>query len=112
MPVTIRTKQEIDRIIENYPFASVEITNNETRLLVTFLSSKPEKEKVLGLLEDIRVPEKLAVSGSHIYLYCPGGYGQSKLSNSFLEKKLGVTATTRNWRSLSKLQELSGGGAQ
>jgi uncharacterized protein (DUF1697 family) len=109
VPVIIRTKQDFDRIIYNYPFTGIEITGNETKLLVTFLSSKPSKEKVSLLSDYTTELEKLVAAGEQIYLYCPGGYGTSKLSNSFLEKKLGLTATTRNWRSLCKLQELADG---
>ena len=42
-----------------------------------------------------------------IYLYCPNGYGRTKFTNTFFEKKLKVSATTRNWKTLSKLLELS-----
>ncbi len=52
-------------------------------------------------------PEQLFVIGKEAYLYCPNGYGKSKLPNTFLEKKLGVGATTRNWASVLKLYELS-----
>ena len=35
----------------------------------------------------------------------PNGYGKSKLSNVFIEKKLRVRATTRNWKTVLKLVE-------
>ncbi|HEX3051888.1 MAG TPA: hypothetical protein VHP83_14610 [Aggregatilineaceae bacterium] len=40
-------------------------------------------------------------------MYCPNGYGQSKLNNNFLEKKLGVVATTRNTNTMTKLLALA-----
>jgi uncharacterized protein (DUF1697 family) len=43
------------------------------------------------------------VSAHEIYLYCPNGYGETKLSNSAIEKKLAVGATTRNWKSVNTL---------
>ena len=46
-------------------------------------------------------------SGREVYLHCPDGYGDSKLINSFWEKKLGVAATTRNWRTVNKLLEMA-----
>ena len=42
-----------------------------------------------------------------IFLFCPGGYGRTKLSNNFFEKKLGVVATTRNWKSVNALYEMA-----
>jgi uncharacterized protein (DUF1697 family) len=44
-----------------------------------------------------------------IYLYCPGGYGKTKLSNNYFENKLKVEATTRNWKTLLKLNEIAEG---
>jgi uncharacterized protein (DUF1697 family) len=40
------------------------------------------------------------------YLYCPNGYGRTKLNNTFFEKKLGVGATTRNWRTVTTLAQM------
>jgi uncharacterized protein (DUF1697 family) len=42
-----------------------------------------------------------------VYLYCPNGYGRTKLTNTFWEKKLKVGATTRNWNTVNKLLELA-----
>ncbi|TAM38706.1 MAG: DUF1697 domain-containing protein, partial [Burkholderiaceae bacterium] len=39
-------------------------------------------------------------------LHCPHGYGKTKLNNSYFERALGVTATTRNWRTVLALQQL------
>jgi uncharacterized protein (DUF1697 family) len=42
-----------------------------------------------------------------VYLHTPNGYGRSKLSNAFFERRLGTRATTRNWKTVSKLAELA-----
>ncbi len=39
-------------------------------------------------------------------LYCPHGYGRTKLNNGFFERALGVSATTRNWRTVLALKDL------
>jgi uncharacterized protein (DUF1697 family) len=41
--------------------------------------------------------------GREIYLSCPNGYGNTKLSNAAIEKKLSVVATTRNWKTVNTL---------
>lgn len=46
--------------------------------------------------------------GREGYLYLPDGYGRTKLGNTSFEKELGVTATTRTWRTVSTLVELTG----
>ena len=42
-----------------------------------------------------------------IFLYCPNGYGNTKLTNNFFENKLKVSATTRNWKTVNKLLEMA-----
>ncbi len=106
-PVEIRTNRDIENIIKNIPFGSVDLVEDGTKVLVTFLSSKPSEAKVSDIQKYVVAPEKLVVRGKEVYLYCPNGYGRSKLSNTFLEHKLEVEATTRNWKSVHKLYELS-----
>jgi len=55
----------------------------------------------------IRGGERAALVGDVVYLHCPHGYGDTKLNNGFFERKLGVTATTRNWRTLLALDRLA-----
>jgi uncharacterized protein (DUF1697 family) len=43
------------------------------------------------------------LAGSEIYLHCPLNYGKTKLSNTAIEKVLGVGATTRNWNTVTTL---------
>jgi len=45
-----------------------------------------------------------------VYLKLPHGYGRTKLNNAYFERKLGVAATTRNWRTIRALVEMSAGG--
>ena len=42
-----------------------------------------------------------------LYMYLPKDASRSKLSNNFLEKKLKITATTRNRNTLARLIELA-----
>ena len=47
--------------------------------------------------------------GREVYLHCPSGYGETKLSNAVFEKALAVKATTRNWNTVNKLLEMANG---
>lgn len=107
VPVAIRTNQEIADIIRNSPFGSVNLAKDGAKILVTFLSSKPAEANISSIQQYVASSEKLFVIEKEAYLYCPNGHGKSKLSNIFLERKLGVEATTRNWKSVHKLYELS-----
>ena len=107
VPVDIRTIHEIGDILKNCPFGSIDLLKYGTKVLVTFLSSYPSEDRVFDIQKYVVAPEELVWRGKEVYLYCPNGYGKSKLSNTFLEHKLGVEATTRNWKSVHKLHELS-----
>ena len=105
VPIYICTHEEMKNIFKNSPFIESEEEENGTKVLVTFLSSTPtDIDKVMSYVKE---PEKLVVSNDIVYLYCPNGYGKSKLSNNFLESKLKVVATTRNWKTVKKLCETS-----
>ena len=76
-------------------------------LYVTFLKAAPAEELVKAL-QTIELPDQyFEISGKKVYLNFPKGYGRTKLDNNFLERKLKVQATTRNWRTTLKLQELA-----
>jgi len=103
VPVLIRTGDEFRRVIENHPFAGEEAV----RVLVTFLYERPEKSKLEELSHYKDKVDAFAIGDQEIYLFCPGGYGKTKLSNTFFEKKLDVVATTRNWKSVNALYQMA-----
>lgn len=98
----LRTCAEIETIISQVPaFADTD------KILVTFLSqpvtNPPYEEINTRLLES----EEIVIKDDTLYFYCPTGLSKSKMSNNFIEKKLRIHATTRNWRTLNKLRELT-----
>ena len=107
VPVKIKTGLEIQNIIKTCPFKDLDIEKDGTKVLVTFLYSNPPSTVVINIKKYVVTPEVLIVKGTEVYLYCPNGYGKSKLSNTYIEKKLGVVATTRNWKTVLKLDTLS-----
>ncbi|MGD8404236.1 MAG: DUF1697 domain-containing protein [Anaerolineales bacterium] len=103
VPVLIRIKEDFQRVIKEHPFAEEEAI----RVLVTFLYESPEKSKLEELSQHEDKVDQFAIGEQEIFLFCPGGYGRTKLSNNFFEKKLGVVATTRNWKSVNALYKMA-----
>jgi uncharacterized protein (DUF1697 family) len=101
--VLLRARPQLAKVVSGNPFGRRELT----KLHVTFLAEKPDRTRVRELDPDISKPDEFRVVGQEIYLCCPNGYGRSKLSNAYFEKQLGVAATTRNWRTVTKLAELA-----
>ena len=66
---------------------------------------KPAASAVRALADVDRSPDEFAVVGREVFVHCPNGYGTTKLNNTFFEKRLGVAATTRNWRTVQTLAQ-------
>lgn len=105
--VLVRREEELTRIVAANPF--VDRGADPSALHMTFLAGDPDPERAKRLDRSAGAPDEFVIDGSEIYLHCPDGYGRSKLSNAFFEKQLGVAATTRNWRTVTTLQELANG---
>ncbi|HET7171549.1 MAG TPA: hypothetical protein VFI18_07930, partial [Gaiellales bacterium] len=55
-------------------------------------------------------PDELQVIGREVHLLYPDGYARTNLTNAVLEKRLGVRATSRNWRTVTALADLTSKG--
>jgi uncharacterized protein (DUF1697 family) len=106
VPVAVKTVAELRHIVQNNPFAKNPAIDT-SKLHVTFLSAPPPKSALQELLPLAVDPEQIQIIEKEIYLYCPNGYGRTKLSNNAIEKKLAVEATTRNWNTVNTLLEMA-----
>jgi uncharacterized protein (DUF1697 family) len=105
--VILRTSDELRRIILANPFAKEGLDADKYH--VTFLSDIPSEEFQGSGMKGKDSPDRYVIIGCEIYLFCPNGYGRTKFSNTFFEKKLGVFATTRNWKTVNTLAEMAEG---
>ncbi|MEV0593881.1 DUF1697 domain-containing protein [Nonomuraea cavernae] len=106
VPVLARTGTRLGEILKADPLGDV--ADDHALYLVTFLSGKPESKPIKELDPDAFKPDVFKQVGEEIYVWCPNGVRNTKLSYSFWEKKLGLTATARNWKTVTKLHELAG----
>jgi len=107
VPVVIRTERQLHYLVAANPFARSKIRANT--LYVTFLAEKPDRARVRELIERSFEPERFEIVGEDVYLFFPNGAGRVKLNNAMLERQLGVAATTRNWRTVTALADLTAG---
>ena len=61
-------------------------------------------------LNDLKIsqfkPDEASIDESRIYIKYDIGAGKTRLDQKYIEKKLNVTATIRNWNTVSKLLEM------
>lgn len=105
--VIVLTKAELELIFNRNPF--LKLPNIDLKKLhVTLLNNVPNLSKIESINNLIATTDDaFKIVDKSIYLYCPNGYGRTKLNNNLFEKKLNASATTRNWRTITKLTELS-----
>jgi uncharacterized protein (DUF1697 family) len=116
VPVIVRTARQLARILGANPFAGPGV--DPRTLHVTFLDGSPTPERAAGLAETASDAHQVAsfgddrfeAAGTDIFLHCPGGYGTTKLNNTFFEHRTGRVATTRNWRTVTTLAAMAGLG--
>lgn len=106
VPVQVYSIDEFSQIIKANPFAE-DSTKDDNYLHVTFLAKPPKELNEEAILSKKTGDEEIVISEAAVYLYCPNGYGRTKLNNNFLEKKLKVASTTRNWKTTLNLLEIA-----
>jgi uncharacterized protein (DUF1697 family) len=104
VPVLVIEKTELERIFENNPFTN-DRHEDIDRLYVMFLSKNPDMTGVDKIKGDFGSDEYI-IGDKAIYLYLPNGAGRSKLTINLFEKHLKVTATARNWKTVTELVRL------
>jgi uncharacterized protein (DUF1697 family) len=106
VPVLVLDPEILKKTVSMNPFLPSR-AEEISRLHLTFLSSEPDKCISGSLISKKYLPDEFLFMGKVVYLYCPGGYGNTKLTNNFFEKKWNITATTRSWKTILELLRIS-----
>lgn len=106
VPTQVLTAKQLKDIVAKNFFIK-EKGIDITKLHVTFLDSAPKASDVAAIAEGKYDRDRFIIDGNVVYLHCPVDYGHTKLSNTFFEKKLKVSATTRNWRTVNELLRMT-----
>ena len=102
VPVIIKEPVEVIEILNLCPFSG----EKKEKSYFTLLSSSPDEESIRKLLELNNQKVELHIKGSCVYFWSEN-YSGSRFNNNFLERRLKVKATARNYRTMLKLIDLS-----
>lgn len=101
---------EFARAAAAHPLAGEDRPDREEdKLYVTVLSQSPSRGDEDNLMDTMNGVDEHLVRGRFVYSYYGEGYGKSRRDNTFIEKMLKVTATTRNWNTMRRLLAMSAG---
>jgi len=104
--VLVITKKQLKTIFKSNPFLKNKAI--DIKALYTILLKDNYFAEGIKLIEPyLTNNEELKLIDNCAYIYYPIGAGKSKLTINIIEKKLKTTATSRNWRTITKLVELS-----
>jgi uncharacterized protein (DUF1697 family) len=103
--VVVRTRAELAKIVHRDPLGTVAV--DPKRYQVTFMTGKLRAETVRKLEAAAAPSERFVVSGREVYAWHPEGAARSKLWAALAGRGLGVTATARNWTTVTNLLELA-----
>lgn len=106
LPILVLTAAELASILKKNPFLK-KPGIDESFLHVTLLAEPAAQKLPLDKLPKTG-DEEATIIGESIYLYCPHGYGRTKLNNTYFERLAKVPATTRNWRTMQALAKVAG----
>lgn len=101
--VLVKTHSEIKSILNKCPF----IEYKKVKSYFIILHAIPDKELIESTIEIKYPDEEFHIIDSCVYTYYSNGYGKAKCGTNFFEKKLKVSATARNYKTIMKLIELS-----
>ena len=101
VPCIARTANQIRAVLERNPLQ--EVVSDPARYLVNFFSQEPDPKASAALLREDHSPEAIAIDGAEAYVWTPYGVKAMTLSYAYLEKRLGVLVTARNWNTLERI---------
>lgn len=106
VPVMVRTASQWAGYVSANPFPkAAEDEPNRLQLLVS--KDPPKVDAAEKLMERALAGESVKAAGGALWFHFPEGVGTSKLVPALIDKAAGSPSTSRNWRTVLKLQEMA-----
>lgn len=102
--VLVRDHAELSAVVGENPFPR-QAADEPSRLMALFLSGAPQGD-LADLAPACVMGEEIRPGPGCLYIWFPQGAGVSKLTNVFIERRLKVRGTARNWNTVGKLAAL------
>lgn len=105
VPVQLRTADQMLALIEQNPYDVASDDNKHQYIL--FLDRALNDDEIGKLVIPEKWRDEFVSLGDALAIYYPNGAGRGKLTTNYVERKLGISGTMRNWRSVNKLYALT-----
>ena len=105
VPTIVIGKNDLELCFKNNPFLKEKEVDTK-KLYVAFISKELQSTAINDLKISQFKPDEAVIDGNRIFIKYDVGAGKTRLDQKYIEKKLNVTATMRNWNTVTKLLEM------
>lgn len=105
VPVVVIAQKDLELCLKNNPYLKI-INIDTKKLYVAFISTELKPENISALKISNFKPDEAVIDNNRIYIKYEIGAGKTKLDQNYIEKKLNVVATIRNWNTVNKMLEM------
>lgn len=105
VPTIVLEKNDLESCLTNNPFLTTQNVDLK-QLYVAFVSKNLNENTIHDLKVSNFKPDEVHIDTNKIYIKYFIGAGKTKLDSNYIEKKLNLIATIRNWNTINKLLEL------
>lgn len=105
VPVIVIGKEDLTVCFKNNPFLKEKDIDTK-KLYVAFVSASLRGESINDLKISQFKPDEASIDGNRIYIKYAVGAGKTRFDQKYIEKKLNVTATIRNWNTVTQLLKI------
>lgn len=105
VPVVVIGKTDLEICFKNNPFLKEKELDTK-KLYVAFVSMELQSDRINDLRISQFKPDEASIDASRIYIKYAVGAGKTRFDQKYIEKKLNVTATIRNWNTVTQLLKM------
>ena len=105
VPVVVIGKADLEACLKNNPFL-YENDLDTKKLYIAFVSNSLNSDSINNLKMSQVKPDEARIDGNRIYIKYAVGAGKTRFDQKYIEKKLNVTATIRNWNTVTHLLKM------
>lgn len=105
VPVVVIAKEDLKACFKNNPFLKEKEVDSK-KLYVAFVSIALKSESINDLKISQFKPDECSIDENRIYIKYAVGAGKTRFDQKYIEKKLNVTATIRNWNTVTQLLKM------
>jgi uncharacterized protein (DUF1697 family) len=105
VPIVVIGKSDLEKSLKNNPFLKEKEVDTK-KLYVAFVSIALKSDSINDLKMSQVKPDEANIDESRIYIKYSVGAGKTRFDQKYIEKKLNVTATIRNWNTVTQLLKM------